>query len=474
MSGFSGELPRSICSDRARTDLLEFLQDARRRRHEVVVISEGSSLFSGPQKCPGSLAVFGASAIHDVLSDSDTFGAPTPMAKRFMLPNRLARLTSGIFSMGGAEHRRNRLFMMPSFTKDAIGRYGTAVGEGCAAFLRTIRHGQVISLLSEMHRLALHVSCRIVFGASQLELGSKLQRYFHMRRELSTSEQMGDIVLRRSLVGLGSEIDTSLRSLARQLRATGERVGDNRCLFENLSARGTSDAGLLSEDELISCGSTLFMSSTEPVAVSLTWLFLCLSQCKELRVAIRDEIGRVFGGCLPQTGVLAEDVPLLASVVREVLRLFPANAIMCRIAQKPGVIRGWPVPPGSEIVISPFAEHRNPDVYARPSSFLPERWDGFSPPKYSYFPFGGGDKLCLGRTLAEGVLLYAAALLNDRYDFVLHGDQAVDWTVNITLMPSSDPTMMLFEPARSSRRVPEGRLRGRVASLANFRGSRPT
>jgi cytochrome P450 len=73
------------------------------------------------------------------------------------------------------------------------------------------------------------------------------------------------------------------------------------------------------------------------------------------------------------------------------------------------VLGGYTIPKGASILLSPFVTQRNARFFERPAAFEPERWKTASPPKFAYFPFGGGAKMCIGDAFAklEGVLVLA-------------------------------------------------------------------
>ena len=139
----------------------------------------------------------------------------------------------------------------------------------------------------------------------------------------------------------------------------------------------------LSEDELVAHANVLFMSSSEPIAVALTWTFLILSQLPELRRALRRELDHMSpDGDVPHASRLAQ-LPLLDAVVSETLRLLPPNALMVRLTTRPARLHELQLPERCEVVVCPFLAHRDPERFARPDTFLPSRWSNTKPSRHA-------------------------------------------------------------------------------------------
>src|SRR5262249_29359695 len=182
----------------------------------------------------------------------------------------------------------------------------------------------------------------------------------------------------------------------------------------------------LTEDEVVGHTGVLFMSSTEPVAMAATWCLLALTQIPRLRSGIRDEVrAQGSGGGATVRGT-----------VREILRLVPPSAVMVRLSRREADVAGVRLPAGCEVIVSPFVEHRRPEVFADPSRIVPERWLEARPDGYQFLPFGAGARACLGRRLALSTLERLVAAIVARAEPVLAWDQWLDWRMDVTLAPT--------------------------------------
>jgi cytochrome P450 len=157
---------------------------------------------------------------------------------------------------------------------------------------------------------------------------------------------------------------------------------------------------------------TLFMAGHETTANTLAWVWFLLSTHPEVESKLHDEIDEV----LPDRPPTFDDLPRLAyaeKVVTEALRLYPTVWLLGREAIEPTEVGGHPVPVGTTVYVSQWVLHRDPRFFDDPLAYRPDRWDGGLAkkiPRYAYFPFGGGPRICIGNAFAmmEATLLLAA------------------------------------------------------------------
>jgi cytochrome P450 len=157
---------------------------------------------------------------------------------------------------------------------------------------------------------------------------------------------------------------------------------------------------------------TLFLAGHETTANALTWTWYLLSQHPEVERRLHQEIDDVLGGRAPQF----DDVPNLRyaeMILAEALRLYPPAWAIGRKAKNAFSLGGFEIPGQSICIMCPYLMHRDPRWFPEPQRFDPERWTAEareSRPKFVYFPFGGGARVCIGERFAwmEGVLVMAA------------------------------------------------------------------
>jgi cytochrome P450 len=462
-------IPRFANPRELQADTLAFLRAAQPADGGLVVLSERGPMFSRARDCAGAVAVFDQAGIRQVLNDVDVFGTVVSVGELFSLPARLQRLNAGLFGMRGEQHREHQQMLRSLLGPGEIHEHGRAIAEGWNAFAASLRPGQEIPLLSEMRRLVLHVSERIIFGDAGLALGALIQSYFDCRRSLSGRRGPVAPAERRTLIDIGGRLDRMLSARLATLRhEIAAPDGAGRCLLARLTGLTDGRGERLSDDQVIAHANVLFMSSSEPVAVTLTWALLLLSQRPELRRALQLELRCACRGDDLPARLDEADLPLLKSVIQETLRLLPPSAIMVRLTTAATRVLGHALPERCEVVVSPYVAHRDQREFADPDAFDPDRWRNLKPPTYAYFPFGGGTRYCLGRQLAGFTLLSLLARILSRYDVRLAGDQELDWTINITMMPASEPVVKLLPVPPSPAAQAGGKLKGGVAALVRF------
>jgi cytochrome P450 len=135
--------------------------------------------------------------------------------------------------------------------------------------------------------------------------------------------------------------------------------------------------------------------------LSLSFAVYLLSEHPEAAKRLREEIGNVGSRGLTLADVPA--LPFLDAVVRETLRLYPPAWLIGREVAQPFELGGYMLEPGVQLMMSPYVMQRDPRFFPEPDRFMPERWiDGStsSLPRFTYFPFGGGNRVCIGNHFA--------------------------------------------------------------------------
>lgn len=447
-----------------------FLARSRSGLGDMFVMSDAGSVFSRSPDCTGAVAVFGPAYHRAVLSDIDLFGMPISAAQNLSLPRHLANLNRSLQSMRGKQHDEHQRLLAHVLSERSIEEQRETLNNGLETLALDWQPGQKIGLLCEMRQLASQVSTALLFGDQYPEssrLALLIQAYFQLRREASSPFNPAGETLREELIALGTSLDDELRRYIRWSRRKTHTSSDG--VFTRLASLKLASGKRLSEDELVAHSNILFVSSTEPVAIALTWILLILSQLPELRRALRHELDQAsFVNAVPSSNQLAR-LTLLGAVINESLRLLPPNALMARLTTRHATLDGVTLPERCELVLCPFLAHRDADRFARPNTFLPSRWSGARPSPFEYFPFGAGGHACVGRNFATYMIKTVLTLLMPRYELVLADDQEIDWRIHIQFMPSDDPVMNVREPGASTSRA--GKLLGPVSELMSLENS---
>jgi cytochrome P450 len=400
---------------RGKRNQLEMLQSLRRKYGDIVCLSDRSSLFRQIAGCEGCVAVFGAQHTEAVLTRSEVFHTPPPLARQLGLPPTAQNLSSGLFSMNGTTHEERRSWFTPLFNRKSTLAYQEEIAAGCGDFFGTWVPGATVELLSEMRHLALSMLGRVLFARKRTDaddVSPLVETLLALRRAIGETDvpsQRGQLTDR--LIECGERLDGWLRARIRECRDGSAGPG---CLLSRMCAAPISD------DELVGHATAMLLAGSEPVAVCLTWTLLLLSQVPELEAELAGHAGSK-----------------VEWVVKESLRLFPPNAIMMRLTAEPCELGGHLLPANCEVILSPWVSHRDPERFPRPDHFIPGRWAAARPSRFEFLPFGAGSRHCLGSQLAMEMVTAALQTMLARYRLVHVSDQ-VSWKISITLMPASD------------------------------------
>ncbi len=180
---------------------------------------------------------------------------------------------------------------------------------------------------------------------------------------------------------------------------------------------------------------TLLIAGHETVASALGWAWYLLAQHPDVEAKLKEEVDNVLNGKIPTYEDIAK-LKYTRMVLDEVLRLYPSAWAIPRTPKEDDEINGFPIKKGCPIAVVQWVTHRHPDFWDDPEKFDPERFaegKGKDRHKYAYFPFGGGERFCIGKQFAimEGVLVLAMVM--QRYRLKLIEGQTIQPEVSFTL-----------------------------------------
>jgi len=372
-------------------------------------------------------------------------------------------LGEGLITSDDPIHLRQRRIVAPAFHRQRIAAYGDQIVECAQAEQKDWRPHQIIDIAAASMQLSLEIVARTLFDT---EVTSDIRS---INDEVNTIMDLYNFIvvfpkiesfLRLPIPGImkfrrsKAHLDAVVDRLIREHREAGEDKGDLLSMLitsqdEQADASG-HHTGMSNEqvrDEVL----TIFLAGYETVANALTWTWYLLSQNPEVEARLHAELDTVLG-----TGEQAR-VPTLADypnlryteqVFAESMRLYPPAWAMGRMSSKPVVLGPYRIPPGAHFFFSQYITGRDPQYFPDPLRFDPDR---FTPenkaarPKFTYFPFGGGNRQCIGESFAwmEGV--FSIATIAQRWRMTYLGDVPPRVQAKITLRPR-DPLMMRLTP----------------------------
>jgi cytochrome P450 len=162
-----------------------------------------------------------------------------------------------------------------------------------------------------------------------------------------------------------------------------------------------------------------------------------LSQNRDAERKLHEELASVLGGRAPGVEDLAR-LPYTERVIKEAMRLYPPAYAILRLAIEDVEIGGYKIPRGSSAGVSPWVTHHDARFFPEPDRFLPERWtEEFQKqlPRFAYFPFGGGPRMCVGAQFALMEAALILATMAQRYRMRIVPGHPVELFPSITLRP---------------------------------------
>lgn len=421
-----------------RRDPIKFLMDAHREFGDLVHLKFGSV---------HAYLLFRPDHIRDVLT---THGGDFIKSRGLQVAKRV--LGEGLLTSEGRFHQRQRRLVQPAFHRQRIAGYASVMVDYAARAADRWKDGETLDMREEMMRLTLAIVAKTLFNADVEgeagEIGEALTaviEYFN-RLLFPFSEFMEKLPLERNrrYRQAKARLDATIYRIIAERRASGGDQGDLlSILLQALDAEG--DGGGMTDRQVRDEAITLFLAGHETTANALTWTWYLLSEHPEVEAKLHAEIDEVLGGRQPTF----EDIPRLTyteKVLTESMRLFPPAWIIGRQALRDYPVGDYVAPAGSVLLMSQYVVHRDPKYFPDPGAFKPERWTPEAKaalPKYAYFPFGGGSRLCIGEGFAwvEGVLLLAT--IAQRWRMRLVPGHPVALQPLITLRPRHGMRMTL-------------------------------
>jgi cytochrome P450 len=375
-------------------------------------------------------------------------------------------LTSGLFSMNEDKHRRQRRAIQPAFHRARLEGYYATMVALTERTLAGLQIGDTCDLAEAMTPLTLAIANKTLFGLDTtpdtLSIGELIQTVIGLAMSPTTLVPLNlPFTPRRRLVTTAAHLEHELRAVIAGHRAT---TADGDDILSTLLATRDdpeADADTLSEDELVGQLFLLFLAGHDTSKNAIAWTLFLLVQHPHVLADVLDELQRTLGGAPPRHDQLGS-LLLLGRVIKESLRLFPPAPFTGRMTVQPTELQGVELPARTEIIISPYCLHRDPELYADPLQFRPERWETLTRSPFEYAPFGAGPRTCIGSAFATLEVTTVIAMLLQRFGLELAPDAKIERKTTVVMSPRYGMPMIL-RPAGTL--APVTRVRGNVHEM---------
>ena len=381
--------------------------------------------------------------------------------------NLLSSITGkGLLTSEGEFWLRQRRLVQPAFHRNRITAFSDLITGATQSMLerweRASHTGQPLDIDAEMMQLTLAIVGKALFGIDLTDQASELSRaaltvldYIVHRARHPISLPPGFPTTRnREFKSALNKLDKAVITIINHRRTSEKNGGslakDREDLLDRLleardeqSGVGMTDRQL--RDEVI----TLLIAGHETVASALIWTWYLLSQNPPAADRLRLELAQVVGGRVPAADDLP-NLPYTRMVFEEALRLYPPAWMISRKALAEDKIdcgETHIIPANALVIISPYIIHRHPTYWESPDIFNPERFtlDKISGrPHFSFIPFGGGPRLCIGDNFARFEAQLIIASIAQRFRLELLGNPQIEPEPLVTLRPKHGLSMRIL------------------------------
>ena len=378
--------------------------------------------------------------------------------------DRTSKLLSRVVGNGllvneGESWKRQRRLVQPAFHHQQLQSYAALMTGAIERARAGWRGGETRDVHADMMGVTLEIVAQSLFGADVSAVAGDIG---HVIGELM--EEFGRVLglsarfqppawvptpANRRLRRSARRIDELILGIIDARKRSPEAHDD----LLSLLIRARDEAGgQMTDAQVRDEAVILFLAGHETTALALTYALYLLATHPEAQARVADEIGRGLGGRSPGLADL-DKLAFTEAVVLESMRLYPPAWGIGRQALVPVEIAGYSFPKGAEFVLSPWVVHRDARFFDDARAFKPERWEGDLQrriPRFAYFPFGGGPRVCIGNRFAmmEAKLVLAGAL--QRFRFEPTPETQVRLFPSVTLRPRGGVRLRLVERAASA------------------------
>jgi cytochrome P450 len=352
-------------------------------------------------------------------------------------------LGDGLLTIDDDYHDRARAIMMPAFHREQVTAMIDSMATEAEGAIATLRPGEVVDIYDWMRNLAMRIAMRALLGLDPDGAGKGAAAAEHFERALGFYGI--DYPLRllrgpgspwRKLVSSRQVLDEIVFGEITRRRAAPD-PGSRDILSLLLAARGEAGEAF-TDREVRDQVMTLMFAGHDTSTSTLTFMMHELARHPDVIERLREEQDRVLGGAAPTVDQLEREMPYLDMVLDEVLRLYPPAWIGPRRAVREFEFGGYTVPREAYVNYCSWASHRIPEFFPEPEAFIPERFTRerkAALPRGAYVPFGGGQRICIGKRFGQTEVKLVATMLLQR----LRLDALPGRTMTVRQMPTLSP-----------------------------------
>jgi cytochrome P450 len=390
------------------------------------------------------------SAIRHVLLDNAANYRKSELTRRLLEPG----LGRGLLTSEGETWRRHRRIMAPAFDRRSIESYApviTAVTRDLLTRWDALPDASEVDVGAAMMHTTLHIISRAMFSANSNDIVEVVERGVG-RYQMTVRPSLFDLLKlplwfadlfsgRRRTAKVFNEFDCAVDELIASRGGDGAAAQPKDLLARLVAARDSETGGAMTAKEVRDEVVTIFMAGHETTAQALTWTWYLLALHPAVEARLHDEVRAVLDGRTPHYEDIAK-LRYTRMVIEESMRLYPPAHTMAREPVARDEVLGQRIPRGAIVLISPWLLHRKASLWPDPHRFNPERFTA-EPPRFTYIPFGAGQRICIGAAFAMTEATLILATIAQRYRLRLKSGYPIEPQGLITLRPRHGMPMTL-------------------------------
>src|SRR5215469_15703597 len=372
----------------------------------------------------------------------------------------LARvLGNGLLTNEGKSWQRQRGLIQPAFRRENILSYAPVITQAGTQLIEPWTSSESRNVHEDMMAVTLQIVAQCLFGTEVTGVAERVGKAMQVVTDRFIGDASQALLLPFDLPDFLAparwhainDLNNIINGIIRERRASNQPRGD---LLDTLLQVRDSEGRPMSDAQLRDEVMTLFLAGHETTAIALSWTCFLLAENPHIEAKLVEELRTVLGDREPT----ADDVPLLRyteMILKESMRLYPAVWGIGRRTIADCEIGGYRVTAGTNVFIFQSLTQRDPRFFSNPDAFDPERWRedpvrSGKIPRFAYFPFGGGPRVCVGAAFAMLEATLLLAMIQQKFHLDLVPGHPVQPLASVTLRPKHGIRVTMHRRASSA------------------------
>lgn len=364
-------------------------------------------------------------------------------------PRGLSRfLGHGILTAGYEEWKPQRKLIQPLMQPKHIAAYADTMAQMGEKLINQWQDGETRNMHADMTQATMWIIADTMFGIN-VDQSKELETMGNEAQKIiigDLSPLLPDIITGRDKKT--AQINGELTALVQKFKAESKAKNDveRKDLLSILMAMRDENGQPMSEEFLRNNILTMFFAGHETTANTLAWAFFHLSQNPSVLKELQKEVDGVLAGNRLPTMEDLPKLPYTLQVIKETMRVQPTVAMIPRGVRHATDLGGYALAGGSVVLVSPYVQHHDPRHWQAPDVFDPTRFSAENEEKiekFSYMPFGGGPRICIGSHFALMEAQILLAMIVNRYELKLAPNAKVEPLRQVTTSPKHGLPMLV-------------------------------